>query len=243
MVPIADGADLAQVGQRDGLPSARVVRDRDEHDRDGLASALLDERLERGHVHVALERVDGRGLTALGDGQVHGFRPGELHVGAGGVEVGVVGHHHPRAGHHAEQDLLRRPPLVGGNDVTEREQLLDGLEEPIPAGAAGVRLVTALDAGPLLGAHGAGARIGQEVDEHVVGVEVEQVVARGLQGGLPLLDGGEPDGLDALDPEGLDDRVPAIHHVRIRGRAAGVGGPDCGIIRTIRWATDGGRRR
>ena len=45
---------------------------------------------------------------------------------------------------------------------------------------------------------------------------VEQVVARFLQGGLALGDGGQADGLNGLDPERLDDRPPTFHSVRIR---------------------------
>ena len=99
---------------------------------------------------------------------------------------------------------------------------MDRLQEAEPRRAAGVGLVAALDARPLLGAHGTGARIGQEVDEDVGGVEVEQVVAR-PQGGLALGDGGQADGLNGLDPERLDDRPPTFHSVRIRaeGRRGG----------------------
>ena len=44
-----------------------------------------------------------------------------------------------------------------------------------------------LDRRPLVAAHRAGARIGQEVDEDVVGVDVEEVVAGGLDGGEALV--------------------------------------------------------
>ena len=111
----------------------------------------------------------------------------------------------------AEQDLLGGPTLVRRDHVAERPQLGDGVEEAEPGRRPGVRLVAALDAGPLLGAHGAGARVGQQVDEDVVGVEVEQVVAGVAQPRRTFLDGGQPDRLDALDPEGLDDRSKAVH--------------------------------
>ena len=78
-------------------------------------------------------------------------------------------------------------------------------------GEPGVALVAALDARPLVAAHGARARVGEQVDEHVVGVEVEQVVARRLEGRRALLDGRQPDRLDGVDAEGLDDRLPAVH--------------------------------
>ena len=56
--------------------------------------------------------------------------------------------------------------LVGGDHVAEREQLGHGLEEDEPRGRAGIGLVAVLDRRPLVPAHGAGARVGQKVDEH-----------------------------------------------------------------------------
>ena len=107
--------------------------------------------------------------------------------------------------------LLRGPALVGRDDVAEREQVLDRLEEHEPAGTARVALVAALDRRPLVAAHRARAGVGQQVDQHVLGVEVEQVPAGGLERRLALGLGGQPDGLHGVDPERLDDRLPAVH--------------------------------
>jgi len=213
-VSVADGSHCAQVGEADGLAAARVVGDRHEHDRDVVGAGLADERVEHVGVHVSLERMDGGRLDALGDDAVDGLGAGELHVGAGGVEVRVRGDDLAGPADHAEQDLLRRAALVGGDHVTVREQLGHRGEEAVPRRRAGVGLVAALDAGPLLGAHGAGARIGQEVDQDVVGVEVEEVVAGGAELRLSFVHGREPDRLDALDPEGLDDRAETLHPTR-----------------------------
>ena len=48
----------------------------------------------------------------------------------------------------AEEDLLGRAALVGGDHVLEREQLLHGVEEAKPRARAGVALVAAVDARP-----------------------------------------------------------------------------------------------
>jgi hypothetical protein len=88
-VSVADLAHGAQVRQRHRLAAPGVVRDRHEHDRHVLAAALADQRVERVDVHVALERVDRRRLTALGDDAVDRLGARELDVGAGRVEVGV----------------------------------------------------------------------------------------------------------------------------------------------------------
>ena len=76
-----------------------------------------------------------------------------------------------------EQDLLGGPPLVGRDDVLEREQLPDGLEEDVPGRRARVALVAALDRRPLVARHRARARVGEKVDENVGRVEGEEVVA------------------------------------------------------------------
>ena len=59
--------------------------------------------------------------------------------------------------------------------------------------------------GPLLGGHGAGAGIGQQVDQDVARLDQEQVVAGRLEIPLALLARGVAQRLDALDAEWLDD--------------------------------------
>ena len=86
----------------------------------------------------------------------------------------------------------------------------------IPGRRPGVRLIAALDARPLVARHRAGPRVGQEVDDDVVGVEVEEVPAGLAEGGLALLHGLELDRLDRVDAEGLDDGLPAFHPMSIR---------------------------
>ena len=73
----------------------------------------------------------------------------------------------PGPADHREEDLLGRPALVGGYHVAEREQLAHGVAEDHPRGRAGVGLVAVLDRRPLVAAHRPGARVGQQVDEHV----------------------------------------------------------------------------
>jgi hypothetical protein len=68
-----------------------------------------------------------RRVAALGDDQVDRLGAGELDVGAGGVEVGVVRDHLARPADDREQDLLGRAALVRRDDVGEREELLHGV--------------------------------------------------------------------------------------------------------------------
>ena len=201
-----DLADRVQVGQRHRLPAAAVVGDRHEHDRD-VVPALAQQRVQRRDVHVALERVVGLRVAALRDDQVDGLRPGVLDVGPGGVEVRVVRHDLPGPREHGEEDLLGRPALVGGDDVLEREQLAHGVAEHVVRRRAGVGLVAVLDRRPLVAAHRAGARVGEQVDQHVLGVHLEQVVAGPDHGRLRCCARGHPQRLHRVDPERLDDRA------------------------------------
>ena len=107
----------------------------------------------------------------------------------------------------AEEDPLGGPSLVGGDHVLEREQLLDRVAEHEPRGRARVRLVTVLDGCPLVARHRAGPAVGEQVDEDVVGTQAEQVVARVDERSPALVLGGEPQRLDRVDPERLDDRA------------------------------------
>ena len=155
--------------------------------------------------------MDGRWVATLLDHEVQRFGAGGLDVRAGRVEVRVRRNDLAGPGNDTEQDLLRRATLVGWDDVLERKEVLDALQEAVPGRRAGVRLVASLDPGPLLGGHGARAGIGEQVDQHIGGVQVEEVVPGRLQALLTLIDRRHPDRLDALDPERLDDRAPALH--------------------------------
>src|SRR5580765_7086786 len=145
------------------------------------------------------------GLTTLGDDEVHGLGAYELDVGARGIEMSVVRNNVALLAGNAEQNAFCGPALMRGNHVTEAEDVLDRIAEVIEAPASRVALVAFHDAGPLMRRHGARAGIGEQIDEHVVSGQQEQVVISGAQQLLPLLAGGPGDRLDALDAEGFDD--------------------------------------
>jgi hypothetical protein len=145
--------------------------------------------------HCPARLPQGR-LQALRDGQVDGLRAGELDVGPSGVEVGVVRDDPARAAGHGEQDLLRGPALMRGQHMPEREQAGHRIPEPLERGRPRVRFIAALYAGPLLRRHRAGPGVGEQVDQHVLRPQLEQVVPRSGQGGRPLRLGGQPHRLD-----------------------------------------------
>ena len=116
------------VGHRDRLAAAGVVGDGQHDERNALASDACDQALERGDVHVALERMRAwPGVVRFGDRQVDGLGADEFDVGARGIEVRVVGNDVARLAHDAEEDALGGAALVGGDHVAEAEDVLDGV--------------------------------------------------------------------------------------------------------------------
>jgi hypothetical protein len=143
--------------------------------------------------------------------------------------VGVVGDDVALLAHDVEQDALGCAALVGGDDVTVAGDVLDGALEVMEALAARIALIAFHDAGPLVGGHGAGSRVGEQIDEDVVGFEKEEVVVRGAEKLFTLGASGPADGLDALDAEGLDDGLGG-HGVFLVSR----GTAEAGFIGVVR---------
>ena len=121
------------------------------------------------------------GTRPFGHRKVHSLGPGGFDVGPGGVKMGVVGHHMARLAHGGEENPLGRPPLVGGNHMFEPEDPLHRFLEPEKGRTPGIGLVPTHDACPLLGTHGRCPGIRQEVDENILGPELEYVVPSRLQ--------------------------------------------------------------
>ena len=139
-----------------------------------------------------------------------------LDIGPRRVEMRVVGYDLARLDRGAKQNALGRTALVGGNDVLEPGDLLDGRLEPVERARPGIRFVPAHHAGPLVGRHRSGAGVGQQVDQHVLGLEQEEVVSGCDQRGLTF-GARAADRLDGLDAERLDDGLEG-HGVTPMGR-------------------------
>ena len=145
------------------------------------APSARDQRFQRGHVHVALEIQPRLRVGGFGDGQVDGARAGEFDVGARGIEVRIGGDDVPRLAHHGEQDALGGASLVRRDHVAEAGELVHHALQAEEALAAGVGFVAAHHRRPLLRGHGAGAGIGQQVDQDVARLDQEEVVAGRFQ--------------------------------------------------------------
>jgi len=93
-----------------------------------------------------------------------------------------------------------------GDDMLETHQVLDHAFHAIEALAARVGFVAAHHGRPLFGGHSARARVRQQIDQNIFGIDLEKVIAGLLEEAFALFSCGVPQRFDALDAEWLDDR-------------------------------------
>ena len=65
----------------------------------------------------------------------------------------------------AGEDILSAAALMGGYHILEAEQLPDSFLQVIEVAGTAIGFVTQHQAGPLVIAHGVGARVGEQVDK------------------------------------------------------------------------------
>ncbi len=238
-MPRADALHGFNIGQRDRLAAARVVGHGQHHQRNAVRAFRADQRFQRFDVEVAFEIQAGLRVGGLGYGQIDRPRAGEFDIRARGVEVRIRRNDLARLAGHREQDALGRAALVRRNHVPEAGQIVHHPLQPEEAFAAGVGLVAAHHRRPLLRGHGAGAGIGEQIDQDIARFDEEQVVAGTGQETLALIRRRIVERLDALDAEGLDDglhldyyfigsRAPCLRASR-RWHAAPPGRPASGF--------------
>ena len=191
--------DLAQVRHADRLAAGEVHRHADGDVGDAVGADLLDQRVDLGEVDVALEGMLGGGVVRLVDDDVAEGAAGELLVQARGREVHVAGDVVAVLDQHLRQDVLGAAALMRGDQVLVAVVLLDGGFQGVEVGRAGVRLVAEHHAGPLAIRHGARARVGEQVDVALLGLQEKRVVARRGDRALALGACGHLDGLDDFD--------------------------------------------
>jgi len=155
--------------------------------------------------------MEGIGIVGFRNDAVDGRGPARLDVGPGRIEVDIAGDAIALPDQGFEEDPLGRPSLMRGNDVTETEDVPDGFFEVEIIPGSRVGLVARHHPGPLVVAHGRGARIRQEIDRDFIGRNLENVVPRLLQEGFPFPADRHRNGLDDFDPERLQRR-PDIGH-------------------------------
>ena len=119
--------------------------------------------------------------------------------------MGIAGNHVTRTHYGTTEQALGGAPLMRRNHVLVTEDVAHGIAKPPVALRTGVGLVPAHDARPLLGTHGRCAGVGQQVDQHMFGVNPKRVVA-GLFEDLDALGGRRPaNGFDDLDSKRFND--------------------------------------
>ena len=212
-------AHAAQVLERDGLPAARVVGDRD-HDERHARAVLVERALESDEVDVPLERVEVRRHAALGDRRGRAPPPSRPPRSPASCRSGCCwGRPGPAASTLWKRIVSAARPWWVGMMWRKPREVVHDVPEAEEGPASRVRLVALHDRAPLRGRHGARPGVGEEVDEHVLGPEAEDVVSRLREGSLAVLAARELHRLHRLDPERLDDR-PEVQHEGPRSRGA-----------------------
>ena len=158
----------------------------------------------------AFERVVEVGVQGRGHREIHRLPAVGEHVGPGRVEVGVRGDDIARLEEGGKEHVLRAPPLVGGQDVREPRDPLNGIAKPGERPAPGVGLVPFHERRPLGLGHRPGPGVGEEVHVHVIARQVECVVPRLAKPALPFPSRQKSDRLDDLDLVRL--RPPRVVH-------------------------------
>ena len=206
---LADGFD---VGHGHGLAAVVVAGDGDNDHGDGVGAVLVQDLLHLVQINVALEVLGGAGGIQAGvDDTVHGDGAQDLGVAVEGIEMHVAYGVLAGLGVVLGHDEVGAAALMGGLHIGHAEHLLGGGLQLVEALAAGVALVTQHHGGPLLGAHGGGAGVGEAVHIHVLCLQAESVVLGLLQGLGAVGAGSLFDGLHNLNAEGLCMLKIAFH--------------------------------
>ena len=129
---------------------------------------LLQKGVEPGDVHIALERVRAVGVQPLADHQVECFRAAGFDIRSRRVEMRVRRHGFAFAAEDGEQDGFRRASLMRRQHVLEGKQVFHGRFEAKEGRTARVGFVPADQRGLLRRAHRGRARVGEQVDQHIV---------------------------------------------------------------------------
>src|SRR5437879_2317263 len=137
--------------------------------------------------------------------QVQRLRAAEFDIGARRIEMRIVRHDAALAAYHGKQNALGGAALMGRDNMSKAEDVLNRGPKSLEARRTRVGLITTHHGGPLFGRHRGGSRIREQVDQYRFGGNEKQVIAGLLEQALTLLSCGTADGLNAFDPKRLDD--------------------------------------
>ena len=134
----------------------------------------------------------------LVDDDICKYAARQLLVQLGGGEIHVAGHQLSGLDHDAAEYVFRSPSLVGRNDVLVTGNVPEIGDQSLVGSAVTRRRPGGFIGGPLVGAHGRGAGIGQQVYADVCRAQQKSVVT------------GSPDSLLALEPAQRPDSLNCV---------------------------------
>src|SRR5437879_12772861 len=137
--------------------------------------------------------------------QVQRLRAAEFDIRARRIEMRIVRHDAALAADDGKRNALGGAALMCGDNMSKAEDVLNRGPKSLEARRTRVGLITTHHGGPLFGGHRGGSRIREQVDQNRFGGDEKQVIAGLLEQALTLLSCGTADGLNAFDPERLDD--------------------------------------
>ena len=166
-------AGRADVGHAHRLTAAGVVGHGDHDQRDLLAFAACTRSRERARSILPLKGWSGR-LAALGDHQVHRLPPRYSTLARVVSKWLLLGTTSPGCSSAPKRMRSAARPWWVGMTCLKPVILRTTRLEAVKGAGAGIRFIALHHAGPLAGGHGAGAAVGQQVDQHVVGFELRR---------------------------------------------------------------------
>jgi hypothetical protein len=94
---------------------------------------------------------------------------------------------------------------VGWDNMLKRHQLSHSRFKPFKRRTSGVRFIAFYNCTPLTGAHAAGARVGEQIDNHILRIEFKHIVISRFDKGFALGAGSHFDGFNRFNAEWFDD--------------------------------------
>lgn len=94
---------------------------------------------------------------------------------------------------------------MGGNDVGHIGDAANRVFKAEKTVAAGVGFITLHDTGPLVTAHGRGTAVGEQVNQHITGLDAEGIEMGGRENGGSFRFSGKVDGFNGFNPERFND--------------------------------------
>ena len=185
------------------LPAGGVTGKGHDHQRDLFNGMTFENVLHLFQIHIPFERIFVRNIKSLTHTAVHSRSLPVFDMTLGGIEMTVARDDIPLFHQHREQDVLRGPPLMRGQEIFKPGDLPDGLLQMFIGGSPRIALIPLHQGSPLMMAHRSRARIGQQIDHHLVAPEIEHVVMGTTDPFFPLLTRAQPDGLRHLGLERL----------------------------------------